>query len=378
MSIEPDDELLVVDDDEDVRAGFVGILQAAGYRVREAEDGQSCLQEVSRRRPSLILLDVSMPVMDGLETLRRLRAGPDADIPVVLLTGARLDAESIGSGLVLGAEEYLSKPVRPDELTARIRALLHLAAARRELEAVKRDQTAMLVHDLKQPLAIIALRAEFVADESSDPELIRSGQSIRDACRQMEQLINSVLELSRLEAGQLRLQRAPYPIASLLNEVVDQLRGLAERRGIQLTAHVVGELGTIAIDRTKVMQVLQNLLGNALKFTPSGGRIEVQAAHAGDEVQIAVEDTGCGIPPDDAEQVFDKWHQTRAGRARGGSGLGLAIARAIIEAHGGRIGAGGRGDGERGARFWFVLPSRSQVSDSGSEPGVAEPAVAVH
>jgi len=374
MSIEPDDELLVVDDDEDVRAGFVGILQAAGYRVREAYDGSSCLTEVARRRPSLILLDVSMPGMDGLETLRRLRAGPDADVPVVLLTGARLDAESIGSGLTLGAEEYLSKPVRPDELTARIRALLHLAAARRELEAVKRDQTAMLVHDLKQPLAIIALRAEFVADESSDPELIRSGQSIRDACRQMEQLINSVLELSRLEAGQLRLHRAPCPVAQLLNDVVEQLRGLAERRGIQLSAHLVGDLGTLALDRTKVMQVLQNLLGNALKFTPSGGRIQVQAARAGDEVQIAVEDTGCGIPPADAEQVFDKWHQTRAGRARGGSGLGLAIARAIVEAHGGRIGAGSRGDGERGARFWFALPSEAQLADT----SLLEPAALAH
>jgi signal transduction histidine kinase len=358
-------EILVVDDDPDVRASFVAILEAARYPVREAKDGRDCLAAVEARPPALILLDVSMPGLDGLEVLRRLRAGPHPEIPVILLTGARLDAESIGSGLELGAEEYLPKPVRPDELRARIRALLRLAAARRELEAVKRDQTAMLVHDLKQPLAIIALRAEFVADESTDPELKRSGQAIRQACRQLEQLVNSVLELSRLEAGQLQLTRTPCELEALVGEVVEQFRGLAERRGIQLVANAHLEQLSLELDRTKIVQVLQNLIGNALKFTPPGGRIEVRAMAMGGEVSVAVEDTGIGLGREDAARVFDKWQQTAAGRSRGGAGLGLAIARAIIEAHGGRIGAGARSDGGRGARFWFVLPGaalRPQVS----------------
>jgi signal transduction histidine kinase len=355
----PPPEILVVDDDADVRSSFVDILELAGYRVREAVDGLGCLAAVEYSTPGLILLDVSMPGLDGLETLRRLRAGAHKDVPVILLTGNRLDAESIGSGLELGAEEYLPKPVSPDELRARIRALLHLAAARRELEAVKRDQTAMLVHDLKQPLAIIALRAEFVADESTDPELIRSGQAIRDACRQMEQLVNSVLELSRVEAGQLTLQRAACDPGELVGEVVTQVRGLAERRGIAIACELLncGSVAPLKIDRSKITQVLQNLVGNALKFTPHGGRIDVRVLWTGSEISIAVEDTGCGIPPGDAARVFDKWEQTRVGRAKGGSGLGLAIARAIIEAHGGRIGAGPRTDGQRGARFWFVLPA---------------------
>src|SRR5207253_3138529 len=167
------------------------------------------------RPPSLVLLDVQMPSLDGLETLRQLRQRGPAGLPVLLLTGQRLDPESIGAGLELGADEYLSKPVRPDELTARIRAALHLAAARRELEALKRDHAAMLVHDLKQPLAIVALRAEFIAEVAEDPELVRSGHAIRQACRQMEELIHSVLELSRVEAGQLRLVRSLWPFDHL-------------------------------------------------------------------------------------------------------------------------------------------------------------------
>jgi signal transduction histidine kinase len=350
-------EILVVDDDEDGRAAFAELLASAGYAVRLARSGAECLSLIELRPPSLVLLDVSMPGMDGLETLKRIRAGKHRDVPVILLTGHRLDPESIGSGLELGAEEYLPKPVRPGELTARISALLHLHAARRELEVIKRDQTAMLVHDLKQPLAIIALRAEFVADEGTDPEIVRSGQAIREACRQMEQLVNSVLELSRLEAEQMKLSRQLHAIDEILTDVVEQFRGLAERRGLTLASSAISE-APVALDRAKIVQVLQNLIGNALKFTPPGGRIDVQAVHGSGEVIVSVEDTGQGIAPAEAARVFDKWQQTCDGRAKGGSGLGLAIARAIVEAHGGRIGAGPRTDGMRGARFWFVLPAR--------------------
>jgi signal transduction histidine kinase len=352
------DEILVVDDDDDNRASSLMLLREAGYRVREAQDGVSCLQAVSARRPSLILLDVSMPGLDGFETLRRLRAGENRDVPVILVTGNRMDADSIGSGLELGAEEYLYKPVRPAELLARIGALLKLAAARRELEALKRDQTAMLVHDLKQPLAIISLRAEFIEDEEANAEMKQSARAIRNACRQMETLINGVLELSRVEAGHLTLTRAPVAIDALVAEVADEMRDLAERKGIALIVDgSVERLGQSSdLDRAKIVQVLQNLIGNALKFTPAGGRIEVGVRRMGNEAVVAVEDSGPGFGDGDTSKLFDRWQQTNAGRAKGGSGLGLAIARAIVEAHGGRIGAGNRGDGDRGARFWFTLP----------------------
>ena len=121
---EAEEEVLVVDDDPASRAAYAQLLGGAGYRVREAFDGGGCLRAVESRPPSLILLDVSMPGMDGLETLRHLRQGRHSAVPVMLLTGERMDAESIGSGLELGAEEYLQKPVRPAELKARIRALL--------------------------------------------------------------------------------------------------------------------------------------------------------------------------------------------------------------------------------------------------------------
>jgi signal transduction histidine kinase len=350
------DEILVVDDDADNRLGYAALLCDAGYRVREASDGVSCLQAVAASAPALIVLDVSMPGLDGFETLRRLRAAPATrDIPVILVTGQRVDAESVGAGLELGAEEYLQKPVRPAELRARIRALCKLAAARRELEALKRDQTAMLVHDLKQPLAVIALRAEFIEDEDENGEMKQSAHAIRGACRQMEALIQSVLELSRVEAGQMTLTRAPVALDDVVAVTVGELRDLAVRRGVTLAVRTE-PLGGSELDRAKIVQVVQNLVGNALKFTPTGGRIDVCVRRALGEAVVTVEDSGPGFGDADTRALFDRWHQTKSGRAVGGSGLGLAIARAIVEAHGGRIGAGTRADGERGARFWFTLP----------------------
>jgi signal transduction histidine kinase len=350
------DEILVVDDDADNRVGYVELLRDAGYDVREASDGARCLDAVAERPPSLILLDVSMPGLDGFETLRRLRAGPQRDVPVILVTGQRVDAESVGAGLELGAEEYLQKPVRPAELRARIRALLKLAAARRELEALKRDQTAMLVHDLKQPLAIIGLRAEFIEDEEADGEMKQSAHAIRLACRQMETLINSVLELSRVEAGQMTLLRMPAALDDLVAETVAEMHDLAVRRGVVLEVRTEPLGPGLELDRAKIVQVMQNLVGNALKFTPSGGRIDVSVRRGPGNAAVTVEDSGPGFGDADTTALFDRWHQTTSGRARGGSGLGLAIARAIVEAHGGSIGAGPRSDGGRGARFWFTLP----------------------
>jgi signal transduction histidine kinase len=257
--------------------------------------------------------------------------------------------------------------VRPAELKARIRALLRLAAAKRELEALKRDQTAMLVHDLKQPLAIIALRAEFIEDEDSDGEMKQSARAIRSACRQMETLINSVLELSRVEAGQMTLVRQPAALDDVVSATVDEMRDLAVRRGValELRTEPTSRLGGAEIDHPKIVQVMQNLVGNALKFTPQGGRIDVSVARAGGEAVIAVEDSGPGFGDAEADELFGRWQQTQAGRAKGGSGLGLAIARAIVEAHGGRIRAGTRTDGNRGARFWFTLPLASAAAALG-------------
>src|SRR5262249_34781004 len=151
-------------------------------------------------------------------------------------------------------------------------------------------------------------------------------------------------------------ERAREPIERLVADATAELGELAERRGVTLAFRSTTS-AQAEVDRPKIVRVLQNLIGNALKFTPPGGQVEVRTAASGGEVLVSVEDSGRGLEEGDRLRVFEKWQQTESGRTRGGSGLGLAIARAIVEAHGGRIGAGDRLDGGRGARFWFALPA---------------------
>jgi signal transduction histidine kinase len=153
----------------------------------------------------------------------------------------------------------------------------------------------------------------------------------------------------------MTLARTRTAVDAVVADTVAEMNDLAVRRGVLLAVH--GDaLVAAEVDRAKITQIMQNLVGNALKFTPAGGRIDVSVRCAAGEAVITVEDSGPGFGDADPDELFRRWHQTHDGRAKGGSGLGLAIARAIVEAHGGRIGAGKRTDGERGARFWFTLP----------------------
>jgi two-component system sensor histidine kinase/response regulator len=347
------ESILVVDDDEDGREALTLLLEEAGYEIRQASSGDECLVLMGRALPDLVILDVSMPGLDGLETLRQLRER-HRGLPVILLTGHRIDAESIGTGLVLGAEEYLIKPVRPHELKARVRALLDRSRVRRTSESLRIEQMAMLVHDLRQPLAAVALRGEFLAEEGGTTEVQRLGESIRSSCQQMNFLINAVLTLARRAATGMELERKRSLVESIVAEVVEQLRPIAERRQIALTVEAPGR-NLADVDEFRLVQVLHNLLGNALKFTPQRGTIAVHCEGRGDWIELSVEDSGPGIAPEDARRIFERWVQTDVGREQGGTGLGLAIAREIVEAHGGEIHCEARHG--QGARFWFTLPT---------------------
>jgi two-component system sensor histidine kinase/response regulator len=347
------ESILVVDDDERGREALTLLLEEAGYTIRQAASGDECLALMGRALPDLVLLDVSMPGLDGLETLRQLRER-HRGLPVILLTGHRIDAESIGTGLVLGAEEYLIKPVRPRELKARVRALLDRSRVRRTSESLRIEQMAMLVHDLRQPLAAVALRGEFLAEEGTTAEVQRMGEAIRSSCQQMNFLINAVLTLARRAATGVELERKRSLVENIVADVVEQLRPLAEQRQISLTVEATGR-NLADVDEFRLVQVLHNLLGNALKFTPQRGAIMVQCGRRGDWIELAVEDSGPGIAPEDAQRIFERRVQTEEGRERGGTGLGLAIAREIVEAHGGEIKCEARPG--RGARFTFTLPA---------------------
>jgi PAS domain S-box-containing protein len=246
-----------------------------------------------------------------------------------------------------------------------VRAALALENAKLYHEAqhavqVRDDVLAVVSHDLGNPLSAIRIGAKLVLRRlSEDAAAAKQVEGIRQAAEQMERLVHDLLDVKRLEAGQLMLDRRRVQPASLLAEVVEMIGNLGEERGQVLECAATGPLPPVSADRARTLQVLQNLLGNAIKFTPPGGRIELSAESQDGVVRFRVSDTGPGVPAEHLPLMFDRfWQAKREGRL--GLGLGLAIAKGIVEAHGGRIWAESR-EGV-GTTVYFTLP----VAEGGS------------
>jgi signal transduction histidine kinase len=227
-----------------------------------------------------------------------------------------------------------------------------VVAARKAID-VRDELMGIVAHDLRNPLGSIVLKAA-VLEQASDTEAIRKqARSIGDVAMRMNRLINTMLDVTTLEAGRFAIQAAPVDVDDILRSAFDVFEGLAVAKGIRLE-RASGRVGTnVLADKERVLQVLSNLLGNAIKFTPEGGTVRVTVAREGESVRLAVSDTGVGVDPNDVAHLFDRFWQ-RPTRGKKGTGLGLFIARGIVEAHGGEIWA--ESELGRGTTFHFTLP----------------------
>ncbi|HSU13771.1 GAF domain-containing sensor histidine kinase [Longimicrobium sp.] len=241
-------------------------------------------------------------------------------------------------------------------------------------EAVRaRDEVLRVVsHDLRNPINTVGQGASYLLEEAS-PELRDGvfGRTLRTILRstgRANRMIDDLLDISRIEAGRLAIDPAPEAVGPIVREAIETHRGTAEEQGIEIGFRLDEPLPPVMADRDRVLQVLGNLLGNALKFTPAGGRVEVGACAEGDEVRWWVEDSGPGIPPEHLPHLFDRFWQARRSDRRG-LGLGLAIVKGMVEAHGGRVWA--ESEPGRGSRFQFTLPAAASSSTIRAEAGAA-------
>jgi signal transduction histidine kinase len=235
----------------------------------------------------------------------------------------------------------------------------------RELAAASQHKSEFLAnmsHELRTPLNAIIGYSELLEEEAEDLDggrLVPDLQKIATAAKHQLSLINDILDLSKVEAGRMELEPTDFDLPSAIDNALTLVRERAGRRGIALGSTVDPGLGSIRADERKVKQVLLNLLSNALKFTPEGGRIDVGATVSGGVVEVSVADTGVGIAPEDQAAVFEEFRQVgTADRKVEGTGLGLALARKFVELHGGRIGVTSQVG--QGSTFTFTLPVRSE------------------
>ncbi len=361
----PAAKILVVDDDRMNIRILEGILKNEGSVFRSVGSGEDALKTYADFLPDLVLLDVMLPGIDGFETCRRLRATHGAACAPVLFITAKSESEDVVAGFGAGGADYLPKPFRAAEALARIRTQLEnrrYAAQLRQANEAKNRFLGMCAHDLRNPLASIRGLAEFLQEPSIgplNPEQADIVGSIHGASQSMLDLVNELLDIATIEAGELKLSLAPVPLRELADKAIRLASIEAARKSTRIRLEADSASPVVALDAARIRQVVDNLLSNAVKYSPPGSLVSVRVDLAGAPAPAAVlsvRDQGPGIPDAERGRLFQDFGRLSS-RPTGGeksTGLGLAICRKIIEAHHGRVEAVNQPEG--GCVFSFHLP----------------------
>jgi signal transduction histidine kinase len=391
--------VLVVEDNPEMNQ-FITTTLASEYRTASAANGQEGLEQAIALQPDLILSDVMMPYLSGDELVQQLRTHPELDTtPVVMLT-AKADDELRVQLLRQGAQDYLMKPFSVEELRARVGNLIaikrvrdllqqELASQNHNLEALveevslrrrelqialnalqrqaeeleqanrlKDEFLAIVSHELRTPLNSILGWADALRTRKfNEATTARALETIARNARLQTQLIENLLDISRLLRGKLLLNKHPVELKSVIEAAIQTVQPEANAKAMQLNSHLDDIVEPVLGDRDRLKQIVENLLSNAIKFTPEGGQIEIQLKQKHGEARIQVSDTGQGIRAEVLPFIFDYFRQgdSSSTRKHGGLGLGLAIVRQLVELHDGDIYVESQGEG-LGTTFTVILP----------------------
>ncbi|WP_395672421.1 response regulator [Phenylobacterium sp.] len=383
--------ILIVDDVADNRTILRRRFERRGFTIAEAESGGEALEQVAAETFDVVLLDVMMPDMNGLEVLRRIRQTlSDVQLPVIMVTG-KTESQDIVEALTAGANDYITKPVDFAVALARVSTQVRARQAEEQVrlanEALSRvnedlerriaERTEQLRAALIEAQAANKAKDEFlviVSHELRTPlnGIVGMGQvlgrtSLTDQQRQMADIINTsadqlhgvvadLLDTLDLKAGGLALDPKPTPIAPLLAEVAQGATAKAQAKGLAFRLDAPADLGTARVDGRRLAQVLAKLLDNAVKFTDAG-EVTLSAHATGGRLVFEVADTGVGFDAETAGRLFHAFEQADASltRRHGGLGLGLAISAGLVGLMGGTLTAEGRPD--QGATFRVKIPA---------------------
>lgn len=357
--------ILVVDDTHANLTLLSSILGERGYRVRPVPSGKLALSAAMQEPPDLMLLDVSMPEMDGYEVCRRMKAHPIlGNVPVLFISALSESLDKVRA-FEAGGVDYVTKPFQVDELHARVETHLKVRRLQRDLEArveqlqrlerLRDELTHMIVHDMRSVLSSLVASLQLVQREARSALSDENAEDIDAALsggKRLSRMVNELLDISRLEAGQMPIALRAGDLRTTLEAARDALRGAAHTHEVRFTFQ--GDLSSVRCDHDLVGRVVVNLLHNALKFSPDGAPIEVVAEGGDADVVVRVRDRGPGVPERARGLIFEKFSQLEA-RRQGlpSTGLGLAFCKLAVAAHGGEIGV--RDNPAGGSEFWFRI-----------------------
>lgn len=411
--------ILVVDDVPANLLAMTALTDALGAEVICADSGLEALRLILEREFAVVLLDVAMPSMDGFETARLIRQRPRSrHLPIIFITAHSDDVETVRAAYRLGAVDFLSKPVVPEMLRAKLavfielyersqslarherllrehherehKRLLEQQRQRWETESLRRNNEdlvtlhrrkdeflAVLSHELRTPLAsmvagldLLRMKLGGVADAS----VHRARDIVDRQARQLARLVDDLLDVSRIEAGKIELRLDDVAVETMVEQAVAAVRPTLDEKRHALHLDLPTEALFVLADPARVTQVLSNVLANAARYTDPGGTIRVACAAVQAFVELRVQDNGRGISADILPRVFEPFVQERSA-AEGGMGLGLNVVKRLVEMHGGTVAAHSEGPG-RGAEVVIRLPRaypKPRAAEHAEPPPVARP-----
>jgi len=366
--------IILVDDTPANLQLLTGMLKERGYKVRPVPSGKLALQAAQNDPPDLILLDIMMPEMDGYEVCERLKADDKLkEIPVIFISALNETMDKVRA-FGVGGVDYVTKPFQFEEVNARVSTHLELQGQRRKLrenleqlrrlEEMRDNLVHMIVHDLRSPLTgisgfldlALALEKETLTEDGLDYL-----QTAKRSTTAVINMVSAVLDVSKMEAGEMKLHLTECDLVGIATDLMSDMESLKEAREMNLDAPPVPV--TVVADKDLILRVIQNLLGNALKFTSSDGWIRLDIQPDENRVCVKVRDNGPGIPAEYQDRIFDKFGQVeaRAHRQKFSTGLGLTFCKLAVEAHGGSIGV--ESEVGKGSTFWFALPKEGPGGD---------------
>jgi signal transduction histidine kinase len=373
MEPAPAERLLIVDDESNLLDFLTDLLEMEGFQVDGAASGREALEKLRSTAYHAALLDYQLGDTTGLALAKEVRA-LDPDVPVILMT-AHASLDMAVKAIQADVYDYLIKPVKAEHLKSSLhkalekrrlavenkRLLEDLKRANGELNRLNELKTRFLSivsHDLRTPLTSIKGYAQVLVLQDDLPAEQRNGylKVVAKEADHLGALINDLMDFASIEAGKLRVERAAGSLREILAGLEKRMRPQAEALGLGFAVAAPADLPGLSLDERRIAQVLTNLVGNAFKHTPKGGKVEVSAEKGPGGVVVTVRDDGEGIPPQDLPRVFEQFYQVEAHQSkREGLGLGLTICQEIVRAHGGSIQVHSDGPG-KGCRFWFTLP----------------------
>ena len=339
--------ILAIDDEKAMRDSCSQVLAKDGYRTETSEDGDSGLQKIREIKPDLVLVDLKMPWMGGMELLEKIR-DIDPNIVSVVITGYAT-IESAVEAMKRNAYDFLPKPFTPDQLRIvtrrgleRRRLALESARLRQEKETMKENFITLVSHQLRSPLVSIQQYFEAILGGFTGEVASKQKGMIKEASKRIDELltlINDWLNMSRVEADNLMEKSETVALAPILSETIELLKPLAEAKKITLETDFHGNFSAVRGDGESLKQAFTNLVSNGIDYNREGGTVTISIREQDNHLVVEISDTGIGISQENLCFIFDEFFRVKTKESRGvaGSGLGLPIAKRIIEAHNGSI-----------------------------------------